>query len=458
MGVTHPSAIDWIQDHTSWVSHVVLGRGRPGGVWHNMDPSVLTLSKKDWLDLPIYSYKEWKNTHQSCNAPPTNTMPTTATPTSSNDRERQYRTSVNDIAKYYHSYVTEMKLGDNFIDGVCVKKVEQSWETNNTCTSSPSTTTLIPDTPTTQTTPTLDMPVSPIHTIGISSEGGVVHCPRCCCDWGVSCPTINHCSLSWVITSCTCTCCRPVKNPTNTQDSMLTVRAKKLVLACGLSKPKRLGVPGEELCYVLHDLSHLRTKCHLFKGKGQQQPMLVIGAGMSAADAILYAIERGVHVYHAFYQSLDDSFIFNKLPNGLYKEYHHIWHLMQGLDSSPLYTPLPRHRVTSFHSNGKCTLLKMYPDKGHTPSEITLYICAAVVAIGSQANLDFLPNNVKSFLGVNPGVFIDSKHNPLDVDFYTSQSERFPNLYALGPLVGDHFVRFVFGSGLACARDILLQK
>lgn len=34
------------------IDHVVLGRGRPGGLWHRLDPCVATLSPARWMALP----------------------------------------------------------------------------------------------------------------------------------------------------------------------------------------------------------------------------------------------------------------------------------------------------------------------------------------------------------------------------------------------------------------------
>lgn len=53
-------------------------------------------------------------------------------------------------------------------------------------------------------------------------------------------------------------------------------------------------------------------------------------------------------------------------------------------------------------------------------------------------------------LGENPKKAIDCKTNPIDVDKYTNEVLNAPKgLYALGPLVGDNFVRFIPGGALA---------
>lgn len=52
-------------------------------------------------------------------------------------------------------------------------------------------------------------------------------------------------------------------------------------------------------------------------------PLLVVGAGLSAADAIVAALNQGVSTVHAFRKSpSDSSMIFKKLPSAIYPEYH----------------------------------------------------------------------------------------------------------------------------------------
>ncbi|EDO63534.1 AGAP011389-PA, partial [Anopheles gambiae str. PEST] len=53
-------------------------------------------------------------------------------------------------------------------------------------------------------------------------------------------------------------------------------------------------------------------------------------------------------------------------------------------------------------------------------------------------------------LGEDPTKPIDCKNNPIEVDKYTNAVLRtaHPGLYAMGPLVGDNFVRFIPGGAL----------
>ena len=46
-----------------------------------------------------------------------------------------------------------------------------------------------------------------------------------------------------------------------------------------------------------------------------------------------------------------------------------------------------------------------------------------------------------------------SKNNPVDIDIYTFESVKHSGLYAMGPLVGDNFVRFLQGRALATSTS-----
>jgi hypothetical protein len=57
---------------------------------------------------------------------------------------------------------------------------------------------------------------------------------------------------------------------------------------------------------------------------------------------------------------------------------------------------------------------------------------------------------------VNPKQEIDSRSNPLRVDGLTHEVRD--NLYAIGPLAGDNFVRFIVGGALAAAGSIAAKS
>lgn len=82
-------------------------------------------------------------------------------------------------------------------------------------------------------------------------------------------------------------------------------------------------------------------------------------------------------------------------------------------------------------------------------------ISKALVLIGAHPNLSFLADNGRS-LGVNPEEPITCRRNPVEVHPFTNRvvAADGPGLYAMGPLVGENFVRFLKGGALAIASDL----
>ena len=77
-----------------------------------------------------------------------------------------------------------------------------------------------------------------------------------------------------------------------------------------------------------------------------------------------------------------------------------------------------------------------------------------VILIGSSPNMTFLEEKLTRDLGVVPDAPID-RNNPVNFDLYTNQAVNQRGIYAMGPLVGDNFVRFLQGGALAITGDIL---
>ena len=64
-----------------------------------------------------------------------------------------------------------------------------------------------------------------------------------------------------------------------------------------------------------------------------------------------------------------------------------------------------------------------------------------LVLIGSAADLSFLGDTARRLGVAGPGLPI-SRTNPVEVDVFTHQTTALPGLFALGPLIGDNFVRW----------------
>lgn len=92
----------------------------------------------------------------------------------------------------------------------------------------------------------------------------------------------------------------------------------------------------------------------------QMRPVLVVGAGLSAADAIMAARFRGIPVLHAFRNSSSEwskktseeiTTTYDRLqwlPNSIYPEYHKVYEMMaDGGTNYPLYKSLPGYTLVS---------------------------------------------------------------------------------------------------------------
>merc|ERR1711953_1473193 len=174
--------------------------------------------------------------------------------------------------------------------------------------------------------------------------------------------------------------------------------------------------------------------------------MGIVGAGLSAADAIVAALESGRSVLHVFRRSPEDPrLIFNNLPAAIYPEYHRIHRMMAGKESHPGYKAFPQHHEVTLHGNnntGSCLE--------------TLKVSLLAVLIGASPNLDFMADQ-----GRELGIIADesiSRNNLVDIDLFSHESIKQSGIYAMGPLVGDNFVRFLQGGALAITNNVLKKK
>lgn len=121
--------------------------------------------------------------------------------------------------------------------------------------------------------------------------------------------------------------------------------------------------------------------------------------------------------------------------------------------SYPGYLSFPRCRVTSFRPDNKCVL------ESDSGQRTVVQVSKALVLIGAHPNLSFLADNGRP-LGVYPDETVTCRRNPIDVDPFTNAvvAAAGPGLYAMGPLVGENFVRFLKGGALAIASDLAKKR
>ena len=230
-------------------------------------------------------------------------------------------------------------------------------------------------------------------------------------------------------------------------------QASSVVLANGaFDLPNALNVQGEERPYILHSLPELDNRIRRGMIPNNGDPVVVIGAGLSAADAIHRAVSANIPVVHIFRQRGHDPLaVFRQLPPALYPEYDTVHKLMrssEGDSADGRYRSYPTASIVEFTANNE-VILRL----DDTDERVVFRASFVVVLIGSRPNLSFLRGDERK-IGRVPGVLIDGKRNPVDVDAFTYQSMRRPGLYAVGPLVGDNFVRFLRGGAVGVAAHI----
>ncbi|KAL0120298.1 hypothetical protein PUN28_008152 [Cardiocondyla obscurior] len=397
------------------IDHVVLGKGQPGGAWQFMDPNVLTISLSRWMSLPDLDLRHWEKLveveqlQKSVLAAETNIY---ARLEKLSVCKASSRVSMGTVAAYYKDYVRRKGLKQYFRCGTTVTSVKPNSE-------------------------------SP------ESKG----------------------EYNWV-----------VEGYENKNGKRFRYRCKRAVLATGTTDlSNRLDILGENtnLEWVTHDLNDLETRLeHLVNKYGkdlaneQIPPVLVIGAGLSAADAIMATRFRGIPVLHAFRNSLNkwDKQTTNRittnydrlqwLPDSIYPEYHKVYEMMaDGGTKNSLYKSLPGYTLVSLcenRENGNINTTKTVTLSTPNGQLRTFEVSIAAILIGYKPDLSYLEGS-----GIGLGKFaskpIDSKSNPIEIDDFTYEVINAPikGLYALGPLVGNNFVRFVLGGALGILAHIL---
>lgn len=78
------------------------------------------------------------------------------------------------------------------------------------------------------------------------------------------------------------------------------LNCKKVVLACGKNMPRKLGIEGEEsdAPKVAYDLPTLKSFISSHERNGDIGTVIVVGDGISAADAVSHCLLRGIRVLH----------------------------------------------------------------------------------------------------------------------------------------------------------------
>ncbi|XP_076332455.1 oxidative stress-induced growth inhibitor 1-like [Tachypleus tridentatus] len=279
-----------------------------------------------------------------------------------------------------------------------------------------------------------------------------VHLVEINCDVDKPNPRICHLYPLWKVKGQSVEQCQDTGEVKNTDFSFVTPH---VVLATGNSdQPNTIDVPGEDQPFVLHFLSDLERLLLNGQLTPESGTLLIVGAGLSAADAIIAARFHGISVVHVFRRDVGDpELVFNKLPPNMYPEYHKVNQMMADHSKSYRgYKPYPAHKITSILPSHEVVLESI-----NCGNKCVLHAAYVLVLVGMHPDLSFMPNSGKS-MGVLSNEPVNCKTNQIEIYPYTHETVSYPGIFAMGPLVGDNFVRFVQGGALAITSYLHKKK
>lgn len=121
--------------------------------------------------------------------------------------------------------------------------------------------------------------------------------------------------------------------------------------------------------------------------------------------------------------------------------------MLDGGTNYPLYTGYPEYNLADFNSTTRSVTLN---SKDGEP--IKLNVSFVVVLIGSRPDLSFLPPDFN--VGIDKTSPVDCKTNTVDINGLTYEINDYENLFVVGPLAGDNFVRFFPGGALTVVTEL----
>ncbi|XP_055916929.1 oxidative stress-induced growth inhibitor 2-like [Eupeodes corollae] len=566
LGMELPSMLEYRYDAKKEVDHIVLGQGPPGGSWHKMDPNLRTLSLAGWMSLPGLSYGSWEaaqlkkkciqSDRKNSSFLRKMALAKTNCPKCIKLRTLKQRNSSN-IDEFVFNNNNESE--PEALCCKCTKKICSS--TNNKINDAKTEREdLLHDNieETINSPPRRNLSLKRQVSKEVQTRALVSRVAEYYEDY------VHRMNLDrFFMNNANVTFIAPLSADCAKSDKFSGARwivtgidestrrtfyfvCKNVVLANGVSDlPNRLGLRGEHQrinqTWVKHELRELETALENMTEKEREKlkPVLVVGAGLSAADAVTICRSSDVNVIHVYRSKsvgLDKS-----LPESVYPEYHEVHRMMKDPSQTyNCYTPVPEHTISKLSTDVFGSHLVTV--KNLKTSETTTYeVSYCAILIGARPNLRFISditkhparqiippkcsyphaeqyqtqmtrkltwlknicekckhfnicdwnrkltpieyrqrlystkktcecnkagNNEDSLslchlddsgigLGIEPTKPIDSKTNQIDVDKYTNEVHRMPKgLFAMGPLVGDNFVRFIPGGALAITSTL----
>uniref|UniRef100_A0AAG5DGV2 FAD/NAD(P)-binding domain-containing protein n=1 Tax=Anopheles atroparvus TaxID=41427 RepID=A0AAG5DGV2_ANOAO len=443
LGMDLPSMVEYRYHPEKQIDHLVLGRGPPGGSWHRMDPNLRTLSLAAWMSLPGLPFADWEARHPAPqeHEPALVTggglkVPLESQPVHRIDPRGQSRKKTNEravVGAEVHGCVRCSELAKrekrNGLSqpqqqqqkvplakcSKCARSGVQHADANNNRgqnhgedgkvvavlderTGKVNVKLLCPP----RRNLSLKRQVSKeVETRALISRVAEYY-ESYVEEMGLEKFFLNETIVTTVVPLDAKSGSVPerlqngrwiVAGFNRTTSKRFTVVCQNLVLANGASDlANRLGVKGEglQMPWVKYELPHLEQALEKYDDheRAQLKPVLIVGAGLSAADAVTICRLSGipvVHVYRTRTAGLDKM-----LPGNVYPEYHEVHKMMKDSNRKhDLYTPLPEHTIVDLAiGDGETHRVTVQHLKTGERRELDVSYCA--ILIGSRPDLRFI--------------------------------------------------------------------
>ncbi len=337
LGMDMPSCLTWKYDPLKEIDHICIGKGPgPGGAWNDLDGSQLTISPSRWMELPDMLYSDWKRqtktnmnaglvfSSKNSNFSEDNSLlnanyirkPSVSPNTTRiflNQRQtstEESRVTMHDVKLYYQDYVKQKNLDKYLLNNATVTNVRRV-----VCNK-----------------------LMQAHT----SCNGTQPSEQQCLIYPLKHTNYNHSSVNasnsqqmsilWEVTGLIDKRDRKKASSLTHKGDLMEFKfyCKHLVLANGTTDlHNELHVKGENSRFILRTIRELEEKIREDLPKLQKDPLMIVGSGLSAADAILLAQKYSIRIIHVIRRSVhDQNLIFNKLPKKVYPEYHRVYEQM----------------------------------------------------------------------------------------------------------------------------------
>jgi len=474
-GADLPSCVDFQHLPQNAIPHAVFGKGAPGGSWNTIESSLLTVSAGSWMELPGTDFDTWREKARR-------------------KSEQGNRVKVGDVSAYYLDYIRNNDLAKNFYSYTKVTSVKKvnpcseivdsetgeeevcpkcgsyhssktRWEIKSTSVKYCAGGNCVEEEHVTKAkyvvlaTGSHDDPRK-LMVDGEDNFPYVMHSFRELEDAIAGGSLIPHNK------------CKRRKSRTSASSSATSLTFSSNHSSSSSSLPPTLSllnealeslrVDGEEEMESMHSPKNAEVVNQRISGRKISQnchptlPLMVVGAGLTAADAITIARSKRIPVVHVFRCKCNNSsLVFHNLPPALFPEYHQVFSMMNGLPDPEsggclqCYTAFQGYEVTRFLEGGEVIICDR-----ETKVEKRIQCGGVLICAGARPILDFLKNEGRH-LGVSgKEAVIDSASNPVEIDAISYECIKEADLFAMGPLVGDNFVRYLRGGALGITNSI----